>query len=101
MSGKHIEAHNRMQAEKAHAVKSMKAMARDHKANMEDSAANQRYLRCLIAALEIEIEELIRERDEARREWCRLWAHTDGRNLAPTQAARLRKWDCFKENTND
>lgn len=44
-----------------------------------------------------QIRQLIKERDEARREWCRLWARTDGRNLAPTQAARLREWDCFKE----
>ena len=48
-----------------------------------------------------EIERLRAERDEARREWCRLWGHTQGRNVAPTQAARLRKWDCFMENTND
>lgn len=46
-----------------------------------------------------EIERLREERDEARREWCRLWARTDGRNLAPTQAARLREWDCFKKET--
>jgi hypothetical protein len=45
------------------------------------------------------IERLRAERDEARRDWCRLWGHTQGRNVAPTQAARLRKWDCFKENT--
>lgn len=43
-----------------------------------------------------EIERLRDERDEARREWCRLWGHTQGRNVAPTQAARLRAWDCFK-----
>ena len=43
-----------------------------------------------------EIERLRKERDEARRDWCRLWARTDGRSLAPTQAARLREWDCFK-----
>ena len=47
-----------------------------------------------------EIERLRAERDEARREWCRLWGHTQGRNVAPTQAARLRAWDCFKENTD-
>lgn len=48
-----------------------------------------------------EVERLRKERDEARREWCRLWARTDGRNLASTQAARLREWDCFKrENHN-
>jgi hypothetical protein len=45
-----------------------------------------------------EIERLRDERDEARREWCRLWGHTQGRNVAPTQAARLRAWDCFKED---
>ena len=47
-----------------------------------------------------EIVRLRAERDEARRNWCRLWARTDGRNLAPTQAAQCRKWDCFKENTD-
>lgn len=46
-----------------------------------------------------EIERLRAERDEARRDWCRLWARTDGRSLAPTQAARLRKWECFKGET--
>ena len=46
-----------------------------------------------------EIERLRKERDEARRDWCRLWARTDGRSLAPTQAARLREWDCFKGET--
>jgi hypothetical protein len=44
-----------------------------------------------------EIERLRDERDEARREWCRLWGDTQGRNVAPTQAARLRAWDCFKK----
>lgn len=44
-----------------------------------------------------EIEQLRAERDEARREWCRLWGDTQGRNVAPTQAARLRAWDCFKK----
>ena len=43
------------------------------------------------------IRELTNQRDDARREWCRLWASTNGRNLAPTQAARLRQWDCFKK----
>lgn len=45
--------------------------------------------------------QLRKQRDEARREWCRLWAHTDGRNLASTQAARLRKWDCFKKENHN
>jgi hypothetical protein len=44
-----------------------------------------------------EIDRITAERDEARREWCRLWGHTQGRNVAPTQAARLRAWDCFKK----
>ena len=43
---------------------------------------------------------LRKERDEVRRDWCRLWARKDGRNLAPTQAARLREWDCFKKEEN-
>ena len=48
-----------------------------------------------------EIERLRAERDEARRDWCRLWAAGGPRRqLAPTQAARLRKWDCFKENSD-
>ena len=48
-----------------------------------------------------EIERLRVERDEARRDWCRLWAAGGPRRqLAPTQAARLRQWDCFKENTD-
>lgn len=48
-----------------------------------------------------EIERLRAERDEARREWCRLWGHTQGRNVAPTQAARLRAWDCFLSKVAD
>ena len=49
-----------------------------------------------IGRLMLERDTLRKERNEARREWCRLWARTDGRNLAPTQAARLREWDCFE-----
>lgn len=49
----------------------------------------------LSAELVSTTNRLTAERDEARREWCRLWGHTQGRNVAPTQAARLRAWDCF------
>lgn len=48
-----------------------------------------------------EIKRLRAERDEARQEWCRLWGHTQGRNVAPTQAARLRAWDCFRSKVAD
>ena len=47
-----------------------------------------------------EIERLRAERDEARRDWCRLWAAGGPRRqLSSTQAARLRQWDCFKGET--
>jgi hypothetical protein len=56
-------------------------------------------LRSIMIDSALEIERLRAERDEARRDWCRLWGHTQGRNVAPTQAARLRAWDCFSRKT--
>jgi chemotaxis regulatin CheY-phosphate phosphatase CheZ len=64
-----------------------------------DEAA-RRAARC-IDRLKIKVGQMTEERDEVRREWCRLWARTDERNLAPTQAARLRDWDCFKDDNHD
>jgi len=42
-----------------------------------------------------EREQLIKERDEARREVCNLSIHL------PRDYALERGWDCFKEDTND
>jgi len=47
------------------------------------------------------IAQLIQERDEARREVCNLQPfayHNDG--IAKDYAS-YRKWDCFKEDTDD
>lgn len=104
MTDKATEAHNRMQAEKAHAVNSMKAMARRHKVRCEESAAVERYQRARIAALEIEVEELTRERDEARRWLCEVLARPHiltGLDVpghgTKHDFAKEHGWDCFKE----
>ena len=54
-----------------------------------------------------EIEQLRKERDEARREVCQLQAELPEDRLVFWNAARLPKdtaakrgWDCFKENTD-
>ena len=87
---------NRMRAEKAHAVKTMKEMAQQH-------AAVESYQRARIAALEVWVEELTFERDEARRQYCRGLtdfipnpAH-DHLSLedAAIEVAKSFGWDCF------
>ena len=45
-----------------------------------------------------EIERLRAERDEARREICRMVFASGG--IRPAEYARTIGWDCFKENTN-
>jgi hypothetical protein len=87
-------------------------MKQRHKALLEATSA-ETYPRARIAALEIEVEELLRkldgnsevhrlrrkvailtdERDDARREVCCLKA-CDG---LPQEYASLREWDCFDE----
>jgi hypothetical protein len=44
------------------------------------------------------IAELIKERDEARREVC-VWQGLDTGNT-PRETAAVRGWDCYKENNN-
>lgn len=112
MSDKATEAHNRMQAEKAHAVNTMKSMARRHKVRCENAAAVERYQRARIAALEIEVEELTRERDEARERAASfmgmLEVMADATGSKPlrwsssawamaTKYAEFCGWDCFKK----
>ena len=64
----------------------------------EDAADEIELLRSTVTDCRIEIARLTAERDEARRDWCRLWAHGGTRRqLSPTQAARLREWDCFNK----
>jgi hypothetical protein len=41
------------------------------------------------------VEQLRKERDEARREICH-----DTNGISPTMVAEDRGWDCFKENTD-
>jgi hypothetical protein len=112
MSDKATKAHNRMQAEKVRAVNTMKAAALLHKVRSEDSAAVERYQRARIAALEIEVEELTRERDEARQRAASfmgmLEVMADATGSKPlrwsasawamaTKYAEFCGWDCFKE----
>lgn len=45
------------------------------------------------------IEQLRKERDEARRLYCVMRDGDDGASCADW--AKRKGWDCFKENTND
>ena len=47
------------------------------------------------------IANIIAERDDARREVCELKSRNFERVITPQGYAELRKWDCFKEKTND
>ncbi len=52
-----------------------------------------------------EIEQLRKERDEARRMWCEAapvgnCLSVDDMNRRARAEAKRRGWDCFKENTN-
>lgn len=51
-----------------------------------------------LAACCIDRRETQRERDEARREVCAIYADTYG---SVGIVAEQRGWDCFKENTNE
>lgn len=44
-----------------------------------------------------EIERLRAERDEARREACLFKSRRKNGVMSPMEIARLRGWDCFKE----
>lgn len=48
--------------------------------------------------LALEMDVLIKERDEARREVC-IWQGLDTGNT-PRDTATIRGWDCFKEDSN-
>jgi hypothetical protein len=45
-------------------------------------------------------KKLREERDEARREVCDLKTFNYNNTITPYSYADLRKWDCYKENTN-
>ena len=45
----------------------------------------------------LRVEQLIKERDEARREVCRLMSMFNAENSV--EIAASRSWDCFKEDT--
>ena len=55
-------------------------------------------LRSTVTDLNIEIEQLRKERDEARREVCELKSHNFEEKISPKAYAELRKWDCYKED---
>ena len=46
-------------------------------------------------------KKLREERDEARREVCSMKSFNFDQCISPEAYADLRKWDCYKENTND
>jgi hypothetical protein len=52
-----------------------------------------------IVALEIQNEQLAKERDEARREVCSNKANHLPTMADPRREAKRRGWDCFKEDT--
>ena len=52
-------------------------------------------LRQSIEKLIEERQQLIQERDEARREVCE-WSSESDKKFTPEEDADLRKWDCFK-----
>ena len=48
-----------------------------------------------------EIERLRAERDEARREVCDLKTFNFDNTISAYRYADLRKWDCYKDRTDD
>lgn len=90
-------AHDRMQAEKAHAVRQLKKVRETALKEAGDSNANLEYLRARLAALEIEVQSLTIERDEARREICD-WV-SDGKQ-DPKEVAKRYRWDCFNDQAD-
>jgi hypothetical protein len=53
-----------------------------------------------IESLVTKVVELIRERDEARREVCSMKSFNFDQRISPEAYAALNKWDCYKEDTN-
>jgi hypothetical protein len=47
------------------------------------------------------IANLTKERDEARKMYCREMSDSVNPYRSPEEIADGRGWDCFKENTND
>lgn len=90
-------AHDRMQAEKAHAVRQLKKVRETALKESGDSKASLAYFRAKVAALEIEVEALTIERDEARREICDLVS--DGKQ-DPKAIAERYGWDCFNDQAD-
>ena len=69
-----------------------------------DFIANQmhydaRSVRDMIITMKMLIEDLERERDEARREIC--LNKTRGTHTTPSEYAQTRAWDCFDKEGND
>ena len=83
-----------------HNDRSVELMNRESADEIERLRVELDRLGPLMLRASVEIQQVRAERDELRRDWCHLWARTDGRRLAPTQAARLRGWDCFKGETS-
>ena len=57
-------------------------------------------LRSTVTDLNIEIEQLRKERDEARRLYCMAQSHVDeeyGKTILPEEQAIDKGWDCFKQ----
>lgn len=66
-----------------------------------EGVQNQKAVVLAVAITEAadEIERLRAERDEARREICRMVFASGG--IPPAEYAKTIGWDCFKENNND
>ena len=54
-----------------------------------------------IMQLRQQVSDLRGERDEARREVCRMKAWNVQERLGPEGYALLRKWDCFTRDTSE
>ena len=62
--------------------------------------ASRDYRRMLLDAAN-EIEQLRKERDEARKKYCMAQSHVDeeyGKTTLPEEIAEERGWDCFNKN---
>lgn len=47
-----------------------------------------------------EIGQLLQERDEVRREFCKMRALDLGGTMTPHKYAELSNWNCFRDSTN-
>jgi len=63
------------------------------------SEEEREYLNEMIRSLNNQLVDALRERNEARREVCQLKSINFEDKITPKAYAELRKWDCFKEDS--